>query len=86
MIIAGWGFLSQGASWVNDILPAFDDFTPPAKVTDALFRTDLPLLMLYFDKHKIDKNKCSAALKNYLTSDGFINDTCKTIIEKYVIR
>lgn len=80
------GFLSKGASILNDILPAFDDFNPPAKVTDDLFRTDLPLLMLYFDKHKIDKNKCSPALKNYLTTNGFINETCKKIIEKYVIK
>lgn len=80
------GGLSQGSSWLNDILPAFDSFTPPAKVTDDLFRTDLPLLMLYLDKHKINKNKCSPSLKNYLTLDGHVNDECKKIIKEYAIK
>lgn len=68
----------------DDIIPAFDDFNPPAKVTDDLFRIDLPLLMLYLDKHKINKNKVSPSLKNYLTLDGHVNDDCKKIIRKYV--
>jgi hypothetical protein len=80
------GFLSKGASVINDILPAFDDFTPPAKVTDDLFRTDLPLLMLYLDTHKISTQKVSPSLKNYLNFDGTVNETCKKIIEKYVIK
>lgn len=36
--------------------------------------------MLYLDKHKINKNRCSASLKNYLTLDGDINQKCKEII------
>jgi len=36
----------------DNVLPAFDDFSPNAKVTDSQFRIDLPLLMLYLDKHK----------------------------------
>ena len=32
-------------------IPEFDGFDPPGKVTDAIFRTDLPLLMLYLDSH-----------------------------------
>ena len=43
------------------------DFTPNAKITDNQFRIDLPLLMLYLDKHQINKNKCSPSLKKYLT-------------------
>lgn len=70
----------------NSVTPAFDDFTPPAKVTDNLFRIDLPLLMLYLDKHTIDKNNCSPSLKNYLTLDGHVNDECKKIIRKYEIK
>jgi hypothetical protein len=45
--VSRMGTLSYFASGLNDILPAFDDFNPPAKVTDEMFRTDLPLLMLY---------------------------------------
>lgn len=77
---------SQIISQFNDILPAFDNFNPPAKVTDDLFRTDLPLLMLYLDKHKINKTKVSASLKNYLTLDGHVNDECKKIIKDYVVK
>ena len=75
---------------LSKITPAFDDFNPPAKVTDDLFRIDLPLLMLYLDKHKINKNKCSPSLKNYLilsnNPDGLcsINDKCKDIIRGFV--
>lgn len=71
-------------SILNDIIPAFDDFNPPAKVTDDLFRIDLPLLMLYLNKHQINKNRVSPSLKNYLTLDGHVNDECKKIIKKYV--
>lgn len=77
---------SQVISWFNDILPAFNDFKPNALVTDDKFRTDLPLLMLYLDKHKIDKNKSSPSLKNYLTLDGHVNDECKKIIKEYAIK
>ena len=86
------GTLSQGSSWLKDILPGFDDFTPNAKVTDGLFRTDLPLLMMYLDKHKIHKNKVSTSLKNYLilnnNPDGkcFVNNICKEIIKDYAIK
>lgn len=76
---------SKVISWFNDILPAFDSFVPPAKVNDDLFRTDLPLLMLYLDKHKINKNRCSPSLKNYLTSDSRVNQKCKEIIKDYAI-
>jgi len=54
--------LGAGAWALNYITPAFDDFTPPAQVTDDQFRIDLPLLMLYLDKHRINKNKVSPSL------------------------
>lgn len=81
----GWhGTGSQVISILEKVIPAFDDFTPNAKVTDNQFRIDLPLLMLYLDKHQINKNKCSPSLKKYLTLDGHINDECKKIIKPYV--
>jgi hypothetical protein len=49
------GWLGQhgiGSSLFNGITPAFDDFDPPALIKDNDFRIDLPLLMLYLDKHK----------------------------------
>jgi hypothetical protein len=66
-------------------MPAFDDFIPEAKVTDDLFRTDLPLLMLYLDRHKINKNNVSPSLKNYLNNDGTVNEKCKEIIKPFVL-
>lgn len=87
MYIDGINAHGMGAlaiSFLDDIIPAFDDFNPPAKVTDDLFRIDLPLLMLYLDKHQINKNRVSPSLKNYLTLDGHVNDECKKIIKKYV--
>jgi hypothetical protein len=79
----GLSSLGAGSLLFNGVMPAFDDFTPEAKVTDDLFRTDLPLLMLYLDKHKIDKNNVSPSLKNYLNEDGTVNEDCKAIIRPF---
>ena len=81
------GVSTLGAgSWIlNDVTPAFDDFKPEAKVTDDLFRIDLPLLMLYLDTHKINKYKLSPSLKDYLNNDGTVNQKCKDTIKEYVI-
>src|SRR5690606_10326294 len=70
-----------GSFWA--VIPQFDKFNPPAKVTDMYFRTDLPLLMLYLDKHKPDLRTTS--LRNYITEDGTVNEECKEIIRPYVI-
>lgn len=59
---------ATGAALFNGVTPAFDDFTPSAKITDMYFRTDLPLLMLYLDKHTPDPK--TIPFKNYLTDDG----------------
>ncbi|MCZ8298512.1 hypothetical protein [Flavobacterium sp.] len=68
-IQGGWhGTGSQLISWFEDVVPAFDDFTPNAKVTDTQFRIDLPLLMLYLDKHK---PKWSG-FKDKLNQDGTV--------------
>jgi len=83
--------LGAGAWALNYITPAFDDFTPPAQVTDDQFRIDLPLLMLYLDKHKINKNRVSPSLKNYLilnnNPDGLclVNNKCKDIIKEFEV-
>lgn len=75
------GISSLGASsWVfNNITPAFDDFTPKAKVTDDQFRIDLPLLMLYLYKHKPKWY----GFKNKLNADGTVNDEIIKIIKPY---
>ncbi|MFN5773881.1 hypothetical protein, partial [Flavobacterium sp.] len=81
----GLSSLGFGSRFLNDVTPAFDDFKPEAKVTDDLFRIDLPLLMLYLDTHKIDKNKVSPSLKEYLNSDGTVNQECKDIIKEFAL-
>ncbi|KXH83148.1 hypothetical protein [Chryseobacterium kwangjuense] len=74
--------MQGGGSWVlNKVTPSFDDFTPKAKVTDDQFRIDLPLLMLYLDKHK---PKWSGFKQN-LNSDGTVNADIKKIIKPFVI-
>jgi hypothetical protein len=81
----GVSSLGFGSFLLNDVTPAFDDFKPEAKVTDDLFRIDLPLLMLYLDTHKIDRNKVSPSLKEYLNSDGTVNQECKDIIKDFAL-
>ena len=62
----------------SKVTPAFDDFDPPALVTDNQFRIDLPLLMLYLDKH-IPKAKSS------VNANGTLKEY-KPIITKYEIK
>ncbi|MCZ8144593.1 hypothetical protein [Flavobacterium sp.] len=82
-IQGGWhGTGSQLISWFNDdVVPAFDDFSPNAKVTDDQFRIDLPLLMLYLDKHKPKWY----GFKGKLNQDGTVNDDIKKIIKDYAL-
>ena len=77
------GTHGAGSYILNTVTPAFDDFNPPAKVTDMYFRTDLPLLMLYLDIHKPSIN--TKPLKKYLTANGTVNEECKEIIRPYVV-
>lgn len=81
----GISSLGLGSWALNDVTPAFDDFKPAAKVTDDLFRIDLPLLMLYLDTHVMDKNKVSPSLKKYLNTDGTVNQECKNIIKDFAL-
>jgi hypothetical protein len=75
-------------AWVADLLksvtPAFDDFDPKAKVTDTLFRIDLPMLMLYLNKHNPNKNTKSFN-KHINLKDGTVNESVKKLIRKYAI-
>jgi len=80
-ILGGWhGSGSQLISWFNDVVPAFDDFTPNAKVTDDQFRIDLPLLMLYLYKHKPKW----IGFKGKLNPNGTVNEEIVKIIKPYV--
>lgn len=70
-------------SWIfNNITPAFDDFDPPALITDNDFRIDLPLLMLYLDKHK--PRKTTKSFIKHLNQDGTVDESVKKIIRDYV--
>lgn len=81
-IQGGWhGTGSQLISWFDDVVPAFDDFSPNAKVTDSQFRIDLPLLMLYLDKHKPKWY----GFKGKLNQDGTVNNDIKKIIKDYAL-
>ena len=65
----------------DNVLLAFDDFSPNAKVTDSQFRIDLPLLMLYLDKHKPKWY----GFKGKLNQDGTVNNDIKKIIKDYAL-
>ncbi|HSZ72485.1 MAG TPA: hypothetical protein VK750_07390, partial [Cytophagaceae bacterium] len=73
------GTHGAGAMALSKVTPGFDDFDPPALVTDVQFRIDLPLLMLYLDIHKPTAN----SFKNHLESDGTLNNEYKTILQPY---
>lgn len=70
-----------GAMIFNSVTPAFDDFEPNAKVDDDQFRIDLPLLMLYLDKHKPGWK----GFKGKLEVDGTLKEEVKKIIRPYAI-
>lgn len=67
--------LGFGALLTNSITPEFDD---PWKgdVTDAGFRTDFPLLMLWLDRHK----PTSASFKDKVDANGYLKEEYKKII------
>lgn len=71
----GVSSLGTGSYLLNKVMPAFDDFSPNAKVTDRQFRIDLPLLMLYLDNHKPKWN----GYKGKLNQDGTVNDDIRKI-------
>ena len=58
----------------------FDAFDPPGKVTDTQFRIDLPILMLYLDKHK----PTAKSFINHLAENGTLDVEYKEIIRPFV--
>lgn len=64
--------------WINFVTPEFDD-PWEADVTDAEFRTDLPLLMLWLDRHK----PTAKSFKGKVDSNGHITGKYREIIKKY---
>jgi hypothetical protein len=71
-----------GALLLSKVTPEFDAFDVPAKVTDAQFRIDLPLLMLYLDKHK----PIWSGFNGHKKADGRLNDDYKLKIRDYEIK
>ncbi|TRX34209.1 hypothetical protein FNW52_14345 [Flavobacterium sp. ZT3R18] len=72
------GLGSLVISIFESVVPEFDD---PWKgdVTDAGFRTDLPLLMLWLDRHK----PTSASFKDKVDANGYLKEDYKKIIRDY---
>jgi len=62
------------------VFPEFDAFDPPGKVTDTQFRIDLPILMLYLDKHK----PTAKSFINHLAENGTLDVEYKEIIRPFV--
>lgn len=82
--------LGLGARCLNHITPAFDIFKPRASITDPYFRTDLPLLMLYLDRHKPDSK--TLQFKEHLIkldekdpANGTVDSYIKDIIGPYTL-
>ena len=61
--------------------PRFDD-PWEGKVTDAGFRIDLPMLMLWLDRHK----PTSPHFKGKTDSKGFLKKEFKDIIKNYEVK
>lgn len=74
-------------SWFMDkivqdkVIPEFDD-PWNASVKDAGFRIDLPLLMLWLDRHK----PTSAPFKGKVDANGYLKEEYKKIIRTYEIK
>ncbi|NRS89924.1 hypothetical protein HNQ02_002858 [Flavobacterium sp. 7E] len=58
--------------FLNSVTPEFDD-PWDGDVTDAGFRIDLPLLMLWLDQHK----PTSKSFKDKIDKDGYLKDKFK---------
>lgn len=61
----------------EDSIPEFDKWN--GKVTDSKFRTDLPMLMLWLDRHK----PTSEPFKGKVDKNGFLKEEYKEIIRPY---
>lgn len=75
----GWhGLAGWGSNILLEIIPEFDD-PWEGKVTDAKFRIDLPMLMLWLDRHKPTGDN----FKDKIDEDGYLLEEYKKIIRKY---
>lgn len=72
--MGSWGY----KNFWKKVTPEFDD-PWNGKVTDAGFRTDLPMLMLWLDTHK----PTSTAFKGKTDSKGYLKEEYKKIIRDY---
>lgn len=63
------------------VVPQFDSFDPPGKVDNDQFRIDLPLLMLYLDKHK----PTAKSFIKHCKADGTLNNEYKEKIRDYAL-
>lgn len=62
----------------NQIIPEFDE-PWQGKVTDAQFRIDLPMLMLWLDRHKPKAEN----FKDKIDENGYLLEKFKKIIRNY---
>jgi hypothetical protein len=67
-----------GGIQLSGVIPEFDD-PWHGDVKDAGFRIDLPMLMLWLDRHK----PTSAPFKGKTDSKGFLKKEFKDIIKDY---
>ncbi|MEM0941698.1 MAG: hypothetical protein AAGI25_18210 [Bacteroidota bacterium] len=75
----GWhGLAGWGSDMALKIVPEFDD-PWEGEVTDAQFRIDLPMLMLWLDRHK----PTGENFKDKVDENGYLLEEYKQIIEKY---
>lgn len=73
--LGGWGIDNV---FRRKVIPEFDD-PWGGKVTDAQFRIDLPMLMLWIDRHK----PTGENFKDKVDENGYLLEKYKLIIEKY---
>ena len=71
------GFLLDKIEYFR-VIPEFDE-PWKGKVTDAGFRTDLPMLMLWLDRHK----PTSENFKDKINDRGYLLKKYKEILERY---
>jgi len=76
--LGGWGIDVFGRVFDNRIIPEFDD-PWNSKVTDTQFRIDLPMLMLWLDRHKPTGDN----FKDKVDENGYLLEEYKLIIEGY---
>ena len=73
--LGGWGI---DKVLRRKVIPEFDE-PWDGKVTDAQFRIDLPMLMLWLDRHK----PTGENFKDKVDKNGYLLDEFKEIIKKY---